>query len=137
MTGLAFPQSLPEFQHLFPDDAACASWLEKARWPDGFACPKCGEGAEPIRLSTRPGTIRCRRCRHETGMMAGTVMQRSHTPLSVWFWSAYLVAGHTPGMSAVQFQRQLGLSRYERRQAVVTGPARWNLRSRRKASWCS
>jgi len=40
-------------------------------------------------------------------------MERSHTPLSVWFWAAYLVASQTPGMSAVQFQRQLGLSRYE------------------------
>ncbi len=40
-------------------------------------------------------------------------MQRSHTPLSVWFWAAYLVSSQTPGMSAVQFQRQLGLSRYE------------------------
>jgi hypothetical protein len=43
----------------------------------------------------------------------GTVMARSHTPLSVWFWSAYLVSSQTPGMSAVQLQRQLGLSRYE------------------------
>ena len=34
-------------------------------------------------------------------------------PLNVWFWAAYLVASQTPGMSAVQFQRQLGLSRYE------------------------
>ena len=33
--------------------------------------------------------------------------------LSIWFWGAYLVASHTPGISAVQFQRQLGLSRYE------------------------
>jgi len=40
-------------------------------------------------------------------------MERSHTPLSVWFWAAYLVASQTPGVSAVQFQRQLGLSRYE------------------------
>src|SRR6516165_1739641 len=40
-------------------------------------------------------------------------MARSHTPLSVWFWSAYLVSSQTPGMSAVQLQRQLGLSRYE------------------------
>jgi hypothetical protein len=40
-------------------------------------------------------------------------MERSHTPLSVWFWAAYLVASQTPGMSAVQFQRQLGLSCYE------------------------
>lgn len=110
---LSFPQSLPEFQQLFPTDAACAAWLERSRWPDGFVCPQCGEVAEPIRLSTRPGTMRCRKCRHETGLLVGTVMQRSHTPLSVWFWAAYLVASHTPGMSAVQFQRQLGLSRYE------------------------
>jgi transposase-like protein len=40
-------------------------------------------------------------------------MERTHTPLSTWFWAAYLVASQTPGMSAVQFQRQLGLSRYE------------------------
>jgi ISXO2-like transposase domain len=40
-------------------------------------------------------------------------MERSHTPLSVWFCGAYLVTSQTPGMSAVQFQRQLGLSRYE------------------------
>ena len=40
-------------------------------------------------------------------------MERTHTPLSVWFWAAYLVASQTPGMSTVQFQRQLGLSRYE------------------------
>ena len=40
-------------------------------------------------------------------------MERTHTPLSVWFWAAYLVASQTPGMSAVQFQRQLGLPRYE------------------------
>lgn len=40
-------------------------------------------------------------------------MERTHTPLSVWFWAAYLVASQTPGMSAVQFQRQLGPSRYE------------------------
>ena len=28
---LPFPHSLPEFQRLFPDDAACAAYLEKAR----------------------------------------------------------------------------------------------------------
>ena len=45
--------------------------------------------------------------------MAGTIMQDSHTPLSTWFWGAYLVTTQTPGQSAVQFQRQLGLRRYE------------------------
>ena len=42
--------------------------------------------------------------------MAGTVMHRSHLPLQEWFWAAYLVATHTPGISAHQLQRQLGIS---------------------------
>ena len=111
--ALPFPRSLPEFQRLFPDDAACAEYLEKARWGDGFVCPHCGVTGEPFRISTRPGVLACRKCRRQTGLTVGTVMERSHTPLSTWFWAAYLVASQTPGMSAVQFQRQLGLSRYE------------------------
>ena len=104
---------LPEFQRLFPDDVACAAYLEKARWGDGFACPHCGTAGEPFHFENRPGVLRCRKCRQNTGLTVGTVMERSHTPLNVWFWAAYLVASQTPGMSAVQFQRQLGLSRYE------------------------
>ena len=47
---LPFPQSLPEFQRLFPDDAACAGYLEKARWAEGFTCPHCQEAGEPFRI---------------------------------------------------------------------------------------
>ena len=111
--NLRFPQSLPEFQRLFPDDAACAGYLEKARWSDGFVCPHCQAAGEPFRFANRLGVLRCRKCRRDTGLTVGTVMARSHTPLSVWFWSAYLVSSQTPGMSAVQLRRQLGLSRYE------------------------
>ena len=58
--------------------------------------------------------LRCRNvCRKDNSLTAGTVMERTHTPLTIWFWAAYLVSSMTPGMSAVQFQRQLGLTRYE------------------------
>src|SRR5580700_6754907 len=92
---LPFPGSLPEFQRLFPDDTACAAYLEAIRWRDGFVCKWCGEASEPYRFANRPQVLRCRK------------------PLSIWFWAAYLVSSHTPGISAVQFQRQLGLNRYE------------------------
>jgi hypothetical protein len=110
---LPFPRSLPEFQRLFPDDAACAAYLERIRWENGFVCPHCGVIGEPFRFAAKPGVLRCRQCRRDVAFTAGTVMERTHTPLSVWFWAAYLVASHTAGMSAVQFQRQLGLTRYE------------------------
>jgi hypothetical protein len=44
---------------------------------------------------------------------AGTVVHATRTRLRTWFWAAYLVATHHPGISAKQLQRQLGLSRYE------------------------
>jgi hypothetical protein len=50
--SLPFPQLLPEFQRLFPDDAACAEYIEKSRWEDGFVCPHCGVMGEPFRIAT-------------------------------------------------------------------------------------
>ena len=110
--AVKFPESLPEFQRMFPDDAACIRYLESIRWREGFVCPRCNGTAEPIRVS-RPGVLRCRNCKRDISLTAGTVMHRTHTPLSTWFWAAYLVCSLTPGMSAVQLQRQLRLSRYE------------------------
>lgn len=110
---LSFPKSLPDFQRLFPDDAACAAYLERMRWPNEFVCPHCAASGKPFRITTRPGILTCRICRRQTGLMKGTVMERSHMPLSIWFWATYLVTSQTPGISALQFQRQLGLSRYE------------------------
>lgn len=110
---LQFPRSLPGFQRLFPDEASCAAYLERARWRNGFVCRYCGVSAEPYRFVNRPGVIRCRHCGRDTSLTAGTVMKGTRTPLSVWFWAAYLIYSQTQGMSAVQFQRQLGLSRYE------------------------
>lgn len=112
-TDLPFPKSLPEFQRLFPDDLACARYLEGMRWRSGFACPHCASKTEPYRFEARPGVLRCRACKRDVSLTADTVMERTHTPLSVWFWGAYLVSSMTTGVSAVQFQRQLGLGRYE------------------------
>jgi transposase-like protein len=41
-------------------------------------------------------------------------MEKSQSTLSTWFWGAYLVTTQTPGQSALQFQRQLEIKRYEK-----------------------
>jgi transposase-like protein len=38
------------------------------------------------------------------------VLHRSRFPLQDWFWAAYLMATHTPGLSATQLSRQLSCS---------------------------
>lgn len=109
-----FPKNLPEFQRVFPDDAACERYLEALRWPNGFVCPTCKLRGEPYRFPTRSAVVlRCRGCKKSASLTAGTVMQSSHTSLSTWFWGAYLMMTQTPGMSSVQFQRQLDIKRSE------------------------
>jgi len=111
METLGFPTSLPQFQKYFPSDDACAKYLEAMRWPEGFTCPKCAFHADPWRMENRSSVIvRCSGCRSDISLTAGTVMQDTRTPLTTWFWAAYLMTTQTPGISSTQFQRQLGLS---------------------------
>jgi transposase-like protein len=108
-----FPDTLLAFHAMFPTEAACLAYLEELRWPEGFVCRTCQAKGEPFRFAGRPGVLCCRSCRCSTRITAGTVLHRTRVPLQTWFWGAYLVTAQTPGMSALQFQRQLGISRYE------------------------
>jgi len=46
-------------------------------------------------------------------LTAGTVLHGTRTPLTQWFWAAYLVTTDKRGISALLLQRQLGIRRYE------------------------
>lgn len=107
-----FPLTIMEFQERFATEEACRAYLFASRWPEGFRCPACG-GREAGAMHRRRLVWQCKSCGHQTSITAGTVMHKTHTPLRLWFWAAYLVATHHPGISAKQLQRQLGLSRYE------------------------
>jgi predicted RNA-binding Zn-ribbon protein involved in translation (DUF1610 family)/transposase-like protein len=106
-----WPATIMDFQERFASEAACLDYLAASRWPDGFVCPACG-GRRAWVLERRH-LWECGDCGQQTSVTAGTVMHGTRTPLRVWFWAAYLVATHHPGISAKQLQRQLGLSRYE------------------------
>ncbi len=106
-----FPRTLSEFQARFATEDDCRGYLVASRWPDGYQCPRCGH-TEAYELTTRR-LLQCSSCRHQTSVTSCTVMHRTRVPLHLWFWAAYLVTTHTPGFSALQLQRQLGLNRYE------------------------
>ena len=120
MGAKRFPNTLPEFQRFFPDDAACAAYLEALRWPEDFVCEHCGVKGDPYRFDTRSSVVlRCRDCGKNTSLTAGTVMEKTHQPLTTWFWAAYLLTAQTPGMSALQFQRQMGMARYATAHGIL------------------
>jgi len=145
MTRPDFPRTLAEFQGRFASEADCRRYLVACRWPDGFRCPRCGE-PDAYGLAGRE-LLQCRACRRQTSVTAGTVLHRTHVPLRLWFAAAYLVTTHTPGFSAAQLQRQLGLARYETAWTMLHKLRRAMLRPERDgpgqkgravgAAWCS
>lgn len=106
-----FPKSLREFQLQFAGEEACQEYLAACRWPDGFVCPRCG-GRRAYELA-KLRRWQCTGCRHQVSLTAGTILHNTKTPLTVWFWAAYLMTTDKRGVSALLFQRQLGLRRYE------------------------
>ena len=50
---------------------------------------------------------------HKVSLTAGTVLHGSRQDLITWFHAVLFISTLTPGISALQFQRQLGLKRYE------------------------
>lgn len=107
MSQLGYPENILEFAAVFHSDDICLDYLVKSRWPDGFVCPGCGHrGGWWIKSCRR---FQCTGCRRQVSPLSNTLMHRSHLPIRTWFWAAYLVSTHTPGMSAVQLQRQLGI----------------------------
>lgn len=41
--GQDYPTNWNQFLDWFGSEEACLRYLEKLRWPLGFACPSCGE----------------------------------------------------------------------------------------------
>lgn len=106
-----FPKTLREFQLKFASEEACQEYLAACRWPDGFLCPRCGSKRAYALGEQR--RWQCAGCRHQVSLTAGTILHNTKTPLTLWFWAAYLMATDKRGISALLLQRQLGMSRYE------------------------
>jgi transposase-like protein len=114
---MAKPSSnLVKFTAFRNEDEAIAM-LERLRWPNGAACPHCG-GADPYRLTakattktrTQCGLWKCSQCRKKFTVKVGTVLESSHIPVSKWLMAMHLISASKKGMSALQFQRMLGIT---------------------------
>lgn len=108
--GVDYPRTLTEFDAWFVSETACAEFLGRVRWPEGFRCPSCcGTDAWP----TARGQLRCNRCQRQTSVTAGTIFEGTRKPLRLWFQAMWYVTNQKHGVSALGLQRILGLGSYQ------------------------
>jgi transposase-like protein len=105
------PRNLLEFGRQFATEQACVDYLKQARWPHGLGCLHCGS-VDGWWLESRRA-FKCKDCKQLSFLTAGTVIEKSKTSLRAWFLGAWFLVRHTPGISAMQFQKEAGINRYE------------------------
>ena len=116
VAGAQYPRSTGEFLSWFGTDEDCLDYLEWLRWPDGFTCPSC-EHAGGWRLGD--GRIKCGGCGARTSVTAGTIFDKTRTPLTVWFHACWLFATAKDGISARYLQRVLEIGSYQTAWAML------------------
>ena len=116
VAGVHYPRSAGEFQAWFRTDADCLDYLDWLRWPDGFACPECGQAGGWALGDAR---YKCAACGKRTSVTAGTLFDRRRTPLTVWFAACWMFATQKDGVSALSVQRALEIGSYPTAWAML------------------
>jgi transposase len=100
-----------EFQVEYPNDAACLAKLMEVNYGGTeITCPGCGvEKAQFHAMNTRKA-FACQECGHHIYPCAGTIFNKSKTPLTKWFFAMYLLTSTRSGVAAKELERALGVT---------------------------
>jgi transposase-like protein len=109
-----------ELVQAYGDEAKARALLEAWRWPHGPVCPRCQNAGEK-RISkleaqstslsgVRPGVYFCGACRQQFTVTVGTVLERSHVPLTKWVMALVLFGASKKSLSANQIHRMIGVT---------------------------
>ena len=111
---------LTELAQAYGDEAKARELLESWRWPNGPVCPHCHNTGEKkiskleaqttSRSRVRKGVYFCGACRRQFTVTVGTVLERSHVPLSKWLLALSLLCSSKKSLSANQIHRMIGVT---------------------------
>jgi transposase len=102
--------TVADFYRDFPDDDTCLDYIREQRWPNGVShCQKCKTERKHYRVSDRTAYA-CDHCGNHIYPLAGTIFEKTTTPLRLWFYAMYLMGSTRCGISAKQIQRETGVT---------------------------
>jgi len=101
--------SLGEFLKKYSNDDKCLEEIKDLRWPKGITCPECGKKTKFYKVTGRKAYA-CEFGGHQVFPLAGTIFEKTTTPLNLWFYAMFLMIKTRCGVSAKQLERELGVT---------------------------
>jgi len=101
--------SMNDFFERFGSEYQCREYLEQARWPKGFVCPKCNSHKHCVVWHGEQKTFQCHDCRTQTTLTSGTIFQSTKLPIVKWFQAMFFLTQSKNNVSALELTRLLGI----------------------------
>lgn len=107
--------NLIEISNKFPTELHTVAFFERKRWGKKIKCAYCN--STDLHNRTPDHRVKCRKCDKTSSVTVGTHLQGTRIPLKSWIIAFAIVADAKKGLSALQLQRNLG----------VSYPTAWNM----------
>ena len=101
--------TIRQFNERYPTEDACLGEIFANRYGALKKCPACKKDTNFYKVKGRK-CYACQWCSHQLHPLAGTIFHKSETPLKSWFYAIFLFANSRNGVSAMELQRQIGVT---------------------------
>src|SRR3989344_4797356 len=101
--------TISRFLERFPSNEACLEEIKNLRYPNGIHCAKCDKVTSYYKVSGRTAYA-CQFCGSFIYPLAGTIFDKTSTPLKLWFYAIFIISNTRSGVSAKQLQREIGVT---------------------------
>lgn len=91
------------------EDQHIVAQIASSRWNEGMYCTRCKKTTSHYPVSGRKSYI-CSKCAHHTYPLAGTIFEKSRTPLSVWMKARKLIEDSEGKVTVVYLKQELGVT---------------------------
>src|SRR5712691_11869833 len=109
-------KNVADLPHGWANERAAVEYMERQRWGDSPACPRCGDTDvyqmrdEATGERSKRWLWRCRGCKRQYTIKVGTIMEDSAIPLPHWCFAFAAGCASKKGISAFQIHRMTGVS---------------------------
>lgn len=101
--------SLRQFRLKYGTHDKCLEAIKQLKYGELTNCPKCKTDQKFYPVTNRTAYA-CNSCGFHTYPLAGTIFEKSTTPLDLWFFAMYLMVQTKSGVSAKTLERMLGVT---------------------------
>ncbi|QTH44560.1 transposase [Cohnella sp. LGH] len=81
--------SLSQYRKHFLTEESCYRYLYRMKWPEGYRCSRCSHDSCYTITTRNHPLYECKHCGNQTSLTVGTIFEKSHIDMTIWFAAIY------------------------------------------------